>query len=704
MMKNTKFFININRFFNLMYYNLLNLKNYVYINYKNIIVFIFIAYITIKFCYGLFGDLNNLIIFMIYLVISILLNTFVLDKFQFSKNIVIRFLQRFVIFYIMIMFVTGVLYYFGIFSLIFPTVYCSSGSENSKELFSITLESKGGTSGGVDDEILDSENDKDAKGKGKGDNDDDKQYVVKIDKKIFHKGAQFAKETAKVLLEHADTVLPGFGGGMVGTAMVKYSQSMPPLQRLGMIAGTTVVAAAGTKIGTDIGKSITSNTDIMSSIKKSEHSNPDPDRVPSPDNDFINSPLEITELYSPLEVLIISMFKLNVLIFVLIIILLWLIFNRYIINNNLNLISSFVNKYTGNWFKNWFFKALDKGIDYRNNTIFIIFIFVTIILLMLLILNMYVSVVLMDNIDDYVTVYNHIKNTKSLLFLGCCPPYFKTDFYYSHKWSSFPLNSKSFYSGLINRQMSTIVDSHHAVSNYTNYVSKNDFNKKNILSVYNYILSDVDSNKNVDYMSLKGILEKRVINNNFLHEYVHTDSFININIIEDVSDVDTHNMVNKDDYKLRFEKIIASLAEDHIYKMIFRWETVELDNFGYRKSNYNSSPSFFIYKNMDVNIILYRYSHYLNLIINQYSISENINLDIFIKEWISYKDFNRFYNILNIIKKKDVLFKDKFKKEVMRQQKKIDSNSLFKNFTNPRKLYLVEIVKGLNYGKMVDEG
>ena len=168
MMKNTKFFININRFFNLMYYNLLNLKNYVYINYKNIIVFIFIAYITIKFCYGLFGDLNNLIIFMIYLVISILLNTFVLDKFQFSKNIVIRFLQRFVIFYIMIMFVTGVLYYFGIFSLIFPTVYCSSGSENSKELFSITLESKGGTSGGVDDEILDSENDKDAKGKGKG--------------------------------------------------------------------------------------------------------------------------------------------------------------------------------------------------------------------------------------------------------------------------------------------------------------------------------------------------------------------------------------------------------------------------------------------------------------------------------------------------------------------------------------------------------
>ena len=68
MMKNTKFFININRFFNLMYYNLLNLKNYVYINYKNIIVFIFIAYITIKFCYGLFGDLNNLIILVFNLI------------------------------------------------------------------------------------------------------------------------------------------------------------------------------------------------------------------------------------------------------------------------------------------------------------------------------------------------------------------------------------------------------------------------------------------------------------------------------------------------------------------------------------------------------------------------------------------------------------------------------------------------------------
>ena len=46
---------------------------------------------------------------------------------------------------------------------------------------------------------------------------------------------------------------------------------------------------------------ITKNMDIENSIKNSPHAVPNPDRIPSPDMNFINSPLERNELTSPLH-------------------------------------------------------------------------------------------------------------------------------------------------------------------------------------------------------------------------------------------------------------------------------------------------------------------------------------------------------------------------------------------------------------------
>jgi hypothetical protein len=61
-------------------------------------------------------------------------------------------------------------------------------------------------------------------------------------------------------------------------------------------------------------KAISNNMDISNMIKNSPHSNVDPDRIPSPSNDFINS---IIEDFTPLEVLLSTQFILNLVILIL---------------------------------------------------------------------------------------------------------------------------------------------------------------------------------------------------------------------------------------------------------------------------------------------------------------------------------------------------------------------------------------------------
>ena len=127
---------------------------------------------------------------------------------------------------------------------------------------------------------------------------------------------------------------------------------------------------------------------------------------------FINSVLEASEHvnnYTPLEELIVYQFTLNALVLIFILMLLTMLFNRFILTSNLKFITSLFDKYTSNKISQWFNNKINKGIDYNNRFTLFLFLFLSLIIIINLILSLFISSELLLSIDDYVTVYNHLK-------------------------------------------------------------------------------------------------------------------------------------------------------------------------------------------------------------------------------------------------------------------------------------------------------
>lgn len=200
--------------------------------------------------------------------------------------------------------------------------------------------------------------------------------------------------------------------------MVKATSSLPPVQRAVVIGGTAGITAAATQIGLGVGSSVFKNSEDILSIANSKHSDPDINRIPSPDIDniFINSILEKDELRSPLEELLIYQFLLNLLILMLIIILLIIIFNRFILKYNLTLLSSFFGKYMSNNINELFKKYVNYSDVYNDRFVLILFIIITLNLFFIIFLNIFISSELLFKTDNYIDVYNYIHNQNNLLF------------------------------------------------------------------------------------------------------------------------------------------------------------------------------------------------------------------------------------------------------------------------------------------------
>jgi DNA polymerase type B, organellar and viral len=225
-----------------------------------------------------------------------------------------------------------------------------------------------------------------------------------------------------------------------------------------------------------------------------------------------------------------------------------------------------------------------------------------------------------------------------------------------------------------------------------NYIPLNKFDKTNIFKVHDYLKQLTVLDK--DNLKLFKFLESRIIDNKFIHGYIFKDSFIGLNINEDNIE-NEYGLDNIEDYKLRFLNILKELYKGHIYKMIFRWESIYIDNLGNRKNQFNTSPSFFIYNDMDVDVVIYKFINYYNLIVNKYSSGDKLNLDIFIKEWLNSNDFKNFDKILDQIKKSDSEYKNRKDDSRKGINKNLFNSDLI---NNNRKLYLCAAVNGLNYG------
>jgi len=159
------------------------------------------------------------------------------------------------------------------------------------------------------------------------------------------------------------------------------------------------------------------------------HSNPDVDLIFNQDNSFIvNNPLEKNEIVSPLEELLQILFSLEVLELYLIIILILVIFNKYIFKYNIEIIYKLVNKYMPNNFISWYSIYFKKSVEYNTKFTTIMIILISFILLIFKLGIIYICAELNNNTDDYVLVYNHIKSISKnyILFLGLNTKYSNT--------------------------------------------------------------------------------------------------------------------------------------------------------------------------------------------------------------------------------------------------------------------------------------
>jgi hypothetical protein len=210
----------------------------------------------------------------------------------------------------------------------------------------------------------------------------------------------------------SDKIIPNLG---VGTAtgyavftVLKNTAGLPPVQRLTAVASTTILTAAGTKIGAELGSIVSKNMDLNKIIKNSPHSDPQPDRIPSPDSFIANSPSESDNITSPLQDLLIYSLSLDMLISFLLISTLIMIFNSYILKFNLTFINTIFNKYMPIKFNNWYNK-LNTGIESTNNKfVLIMFTLNSIALVVFIIMKIFITSELLINIDSYINVHNYI--------------------------------------------------------------------------------------------------------------------------------------------------------------------------------------------------------------------------------------------------------------------------------------------------------
>lgn len=211
---------------------------------------------------------------------------------------------------------------------------------------------------------------------------------------------------------------------------------------------------------------------------------------------------------------------------------------------------------------------------------------------------------------------------------------------------------------------------------------------------------------------------------NFMPDYILRKSFSGIVSIDNYNQEFTDNLIDSNienldleygilnmiEYKQEFIQLLDSLDEDKIYKIIFRWQSVDSNHTN--RVEFNTSPSFLITNYSDVDILLYKFMSQFNDFDMKYGFSGIINLDIFIKEWINENEFNLFQEISQKIIdmeknfKKSLVKKSKGKKTInsFEDNDNICEKSFFESDIDKlTKKSLSLYVPGENYGCLINK-
>lgn len=385
------------------------------------LIVIFLCFISYRFFLDLkeISDYKSFLLSIVpSFVISYLISSFVLNKFKYSEYLIIRLLQKFI--FLILCIISG---YFFLYIFLDVNFNIFADSDNDSDS-NLDIEEDHSSPQSRKESPVVNEN-SNIKGKDllniKVEKDNNNEYYnARNEKNIMDNTIE---KVGNLLINAAEKVAPNLragafsAAGSATAAMIKATGSFPPFQRAGAIAGTAFITSATSKIGLGVGSSILKNSDILSSIEKSKHSDPDISRIPSPDmdNNLINSIIENGEIVksSPLEELFYYQFVLNVFILILIISLLIIIFNRFVLISNLNIISSLFDKYMPNKLNELFKRSVNNGNVYNDRFFFIIYIIISIVLIFIIILNIIISAELLVNNEKYIEVYNYIHNKKT---------------------------------------------------------------------------------------------------------------------------------------------------------------------------------------------------------------------------------------------------------------------------------------------------
>ena len=239
-------------------------------------------------------------------------------------------------------------------------------------------------------------------------------YNLKLNKDLVDNSLNNVGESSKVVVEK---IVPELGVSVAvdatTSAAVKTTVGMPLPQRMLTIGTIGAVSAIGTKIGLGVGNSITKNMDIKNIIKNSPHADLNPDRIPSPDMNFINSPLERNELTSPIQELLFYSFILDVSTLILFFIVILLLLNKYFIIFNFNFLNYISKKFLPIKFSNWVNKNINKSTEINTKLNKFLIIYNCFLIFLFILLKIFITSELLVNIDSYVSVYNSIFPKKS---------------------------------------------------------------------------------------------------------------------------------------------------------------------------------------------------------------------------------------------------------------------------------------------------
>jgi hypothetical protein len=309
----------------------------------------------------------------------------VFNNFKYSNNLIIRFIQKFILYNICFIFAVSVASYFD-FAL-FKTIFCDhiEGDINNNNDADAVPTSQPSVSVPT-----------------VGDNKNvNIKLEINVPKDVFKTGLNVVGD---ILSNHGVDYGASAAGGAAASAAAKAASGLPPAQRVLVAGGTALAVTSGVIIGKKVGHAIANKTDI---IKNHPYSDPNVDRIPSPDSSFfINSPLENGDI--PLIELLESLILLNILEIILIAILILILFNKKISDFNKNFISNIIIKYMPVKYHNYI-KIFDKGVEFNNTFMSIMLVIVIMLLLVFILGNLFVSCELYGKIDEYVLAYNIIK-------------------------------------------------------------------------------------------------------------------------------------------------------------------------------------------------------------------------------------------------------------------------------------------------------